>query len=211
MPAGSIWSIPRRDVALLRRKEQTDAANVVGVDRPVLPRSRRRSCAGHRSSSAPTSVRSSAAFALVSSSPSRRSATSTASTRSHPDHVATGEATLCAVYPDARNPFAFPELFQEVIEPWAVDEVWVQGVGQPRMPIDVTAAVDRKIQALMCHVSQHTDPAAHRDDGSRVDGEHRQAVRTAGRRVGRGVPRRRHPRLTVQSTRRPFRKGNHHA
>ena len=29
---------------------------------------------------------------------------------SHPDHLATGEATLCAVYPDARNPFAFPEL-----------------------------------------------------------------------------------------------------
>ena len=24
---------------------------------------------------------------------------------SHPDHLASGEATLCAVYPDARNPF----------------------------------------------------------------------------------------------------------
>ena len=76
---------------------------------------------------------------------------------SHPDHIATGEATLCAVYPDARNPFAFPELFQEVIEPWAVDEVWVQGV-EATNTVDVTAAVDRKIQALMCHVSQHTDP-----------------------------------------------------
>src|SRR5690242_17538837 len=32
---------------------------------------------------------------------------------SHPDHMAAGEAALCAVYPDARNPFAFPELTGE--------------------------------------------------------------------------------------------------
>src|SRR5215471_17623510 len=29
---------------------------------------------------------------------------------SHPDHRAVGSAALDAVYPDARNPFAFPEL-----------------------------------------------------------------------------------------------------
>ena len=29
---------------------------------------------------------------------------------SHPDHIAVGEAAMCAVYPDARNPFAFPGL-----------------------------------------------------------------------------------------------------
>ena len=29
---------------------------------------------------------------------------------SHPDHMTVGEATLRAVYPDARNPFAHPEL-----------------------------------------------------------------------------------------------------
>ena len=32
---------------------------------------------------------------------------------SHPDHLAVGEATLAAVYPDARNPRAYPELLQE--------------------------------------------------------------------------------------------------
>ena len=32
---------------------------------------------------------------------------------SHPDHLAAGEATVCAVYPDARNPFAHPELLDE--------------------------------------------------------------------------------------------------
>ncbi|MGZ4723244.1 MAG: PIG-L family deacetylase, partial [Ilumatobacteraceae bacterium] len=35
---------------------------------------------------------------------------------------------------------------------------WITtGLNGPN-PIDVTAAVDRKIAALMCHVSQHADP-----------------------------------------------------
>ncbi len=42
---------------------------------------------------------------------------------SHPDHLATGEATLAAVYPDSRNQFAFPDLFDNGYEPWTVDEV----------------------------------------------------------------------------------------
>ena len=38
---------------------------------------------------------------------------------SHPDHLAIGEATLCAVYPDARSPFALPELLaEEGLEAW---------------------------------------------------------------------------------------------
>ena len=35
---------------------------------------------------------------------------------SHPDHLAAGEATLCAVYPDSRNPFAHRELLE--VEDW---------------------------------------------------------------------------------------------
>jgi len=44
---------------------------------------------------------------------------------SHPDHQATGEAALCAVYPDARNPYAHPELLAEGLEAHTVPEVWV--------------------------------------------------------------------------------------
>ncbi len=36
---------------------------------------------------------------------------------SHPDHRAVGSAALDAVYPDARNPFAFPELAGEENSP----------------------------------------------------------------------------------------------
>src|SRR5581483_11435313 len=50
---------------------------------------------------------------------------------SHPDHLAVGEATLCAVYPDARNPFAFPELAADGYEPHLVDEVWMMASPTP--------------------------------------------------------------------------------
>ncbi|MEY2552840.1 MAG: hypothetical protein QOC57_700, partial [Ilumatobacteraceae bacterium] len=43
-------------------------------------------------------------------------------------------------------------------EPWAVDEVWITGGLSGPNPIDVTTVVDRKIAALLSHVSQHTDP-----------------------------------------------------
>src|SRR5262245_8675844 len=46
---------------------------------------------------------------------------------SHPDHLATGEAALCAVYPDARNPYAHPELADDGYEAWTVPEVWIMG------------------------------------------------------------------------------------
>jgi LmbE family N-acetylglucosaminyl deacetylase len=83
---------------------------------------------------------------------------------SHADHVATGQAAWTAVYPDARNPFAFPELLTSGFEPWAADEIWIMfGSGSPSEPvesIDITAQIDRKIKALRCHVSQHRDPDA---------------------------------------------------
>ena len=62
----------------------------------------------------------------------RRCATCTGARASHPDHLAIGEATLCAVYPDARNPFAHPELLaEEGLEAWAVPEVWMTGGSRP--------------------------------------------------------------------------------
>jgi len=51
---------------------------------------------------------------------------------SHPDHLAAGEAALCAVYPDARNPFAHPELLaDEGLEPHTVGEVWLMSARHP--------------------------------------------------------------------------------
>jgi LmbE family N-acetylglucosaminyl deacetylase len=76
---------------------------------------------------------------------------------SHPDHLAAGEATLCAVYPDARNQFAFPELAAEGLEPHTVKEVWVMAGPGANVFVDVTDTFDAKLSALRAHISQETD------------------------------------------------------
>jgi LmbE family N-acetylglucosaminyl deacetylase len=154
---GSDKSISRHDMAMLRRREQTAAAAEVGVTDLIF--------LGHGDgrvqatlqlrADISTVIRRVRPRVVICQSPERNLERIYAS---HPDHLAAAEATLCAVYPDARNPFAFPELFGEELEPWAVDEVWINGGLNGPNTIDVTAAVDRKIAALMSHVSQHTNP-----------------------------------------------------
>ena len=77
---------------------------------------------------------------------------------SHADHVATGQATWAAIYPDARNPFAFPELLTSGLEPWSVDEIWVIHDANSNVTLDITDQFERKIRALRCHASQHEHP-----------------------------------------------------
>lgn len=76
---------------------------------------------------------------------------------SHPDHLAVGEATMSAVYPDSRNPFAFPELADAGLEAHTVAEVWLMATETPDTFVDVTGTVDRKVAALRSHVSQSVD------------------------------------------------------
>lgn len=76
---------------------------------------------------------------------------------SHPDHRAAGEAALAAVYPDARNPFAHPELLaDEGLEAWTVPQLWVMAAPDERLDhaVDVTAVFERKVAALRAHASQ---------------------------------------------------------
>lgn len=76
---------------------------------------------------------------------------------SHPDHRAVGEATLAAVYPDARNPFAHPELLaDEGLEAWTVGELWLMAAPPERLNhvVDITGTLPRKFAALREHASQ---------------------------------------------------------
>ena len=74
----------------------------------------------------------------------------------HPDHRAIGEAAFAAIYPDARNPHAHPELLAEGLEPWVVRELWLaDGPAHLRnRVVDITAHFDRKLAALRAHVTQ---------------------------------------------------------
>jgi LmbE family N-acetylglucosaminyl deacetylase len=66
-----------------------------------------------------------------------------------------GSAALDAVYPDARNPFAWPELLaDEALEPWTVREVWISAAPGADHYVDITDVFPRKVAALRAHESQ---------------------------------------------------------
>jgi LmbE family N-acetylglucosaminyl deacetylase len=159
---GSDRSVSRADMAALRRQEQTAAAKHVGVTELRFlgrPDGRVEADLGLRLAISRV-IRQVRPQLVIGQSPQR---VLERIVGSHPDHLATGEATLCAIYPDARNPFAFPELLaDEALEPWSVGEVWVMAfAGAPGADsIEITAQLERKIAALLSHESQHANPAA---------------------------------------------------
>ena len=67
------------------------------------------------------------------------------------------------MYPDARNPFAFPELLNEGLEPHTVPELWIMATERANRVVDATDAYDRKLTALRSHRSQVGD-GAHLDE-----------------------------------------------
>jgi LmbE family N-acetylglucosaminyl deacetylase len=151
-------SVSRAEMADIRRAEQTAAAKVVGVRDLVFvgyPDGRLEPTLELRRDLSRV-IRQVRPQRVISQSPDRNYQRIYAS---HPDHLAAGEAALCAVYPDARNPFAHPELLdEEGLEPWSADELWLMAANAPDRFVDVTDAFDRKLEALRCHVSQHPDP-----------------------------------------------------
>lgn len=74
---------------------------------------------------------------------------------SHPDHLVAGRAAIAAIYPDARNPFAFPSLLaDEGLQEWACPQTWVQSPNNATHWVDITDTFDRKMKALAAHISQ---------------------------------------------------------
>jgi LmbE family N-acetylglucosaminyl deacetylase len=147
-------SVGRGEMAALRRNEQAAAAKHVGVtDLRFLgyPDGRVEATLALREDLARV-IRQVRPDRVVCPSPERNY---TRMPPSHPDHRAVGSAALDAVYPDARNPFAFPELLRdEGLEAWTVREVWIAGAPSPNHYVDVTGTADRKIAALRAHQSQ---------------------------------------------------------
>lgn len=78
---------------------------------------------------------------------------------SHPDHLAAAEATMCAVYPDSRNPFTFADSIGQ-LEAWTVNEVWVTAGPRSNHYVDITQQFERKKKALLRHESQITSAEA---------------------------------------------------
>ena len=169
-------SVPREDIPDIRRGEQVAAATEIGVNDVRF--------LGYRDGSVHVTmelrrdlsrvIRQVQPDRVLTHSPERNWAAIGAS---HPDHLAVGEAAVCAVYPDARNPFAFPELLQdEGLADHIVHELWLMGGPRPDVFPDITATYERKLAALRHHASQMTDPSggapAMLDERLRDNAEH---------------------------------------
>ncbi len=175
---GSDRTISRGDMAALRRDEQRAAAAEVGVTEVVFlgyPDGRLTPSIELRRDVS-RQIRRLRPDRVVCQSPERLWQRLGAS---HPDHLAAGEAAVCAVYPDARNPFAHPELLDEGLEPFTVRELWVMAAPTVDRAVDITDAFDRKVAALRRHVSQV-------GDGEWIDERIREWAKANGQLAGLG-------------------------
>lgn len=72
----------------------------------------------------------------------------------HADHRAVGAAVLDACAPAAGSPLYFPDAG----EPHPVVRILLSGTLESDVHVDITAVLDRKVAAVLCHRSQVTDP-----------------------------------------------------
>ena len=178
---GDDSTISNAERAALREREQRAAAAQVGVHDLVFlgyPDGKVEVTLDLRRDIARV-IRSVAPDLVITQSPERNYERIFAS---HPDHLAAGEATLRAVYPDARNPHAFRELLDSDYLPHRVAQVWLASSASPTMAVDITDTFEKKMAAL----SQHESQVGARDD-LEVMVRHwaRQSAKVAGLAKGR--------------------------
>ena len=75
----------------------------------------------------------------------------------HRDHRITGQVTLDAIFPYARDLLSFPDLLDEGLQPHKVKQVLLWAAQEPNYRIDITATFATKLAALRCHKSQIGD------------------------------------------------------
>jgi LmbE family N-acetylglucosaminyl deacetylase len=78
----------------------------------------------------------------------------------HRDHRITGRVVLDAIFPYARDVWAYPDLVRKGIRPHKVKEVWLWAPEDQDINYrsDITDTFDMKLRALKCHKSQIKEP-----------------------------------------------------
>ena len=79
----------------------------------------------------------------------------------HRDHRITGQVTLDAVFPYARDRLSYPDLIEEGLRPHKVNEILLWASEDINFRSDITETFHLKLAALRCHKSQvgHLAPA----------------------------------------------------
>jgi LmbE family N-acetylglucosaminyl deacetylase len=129
-----------QDLAVIREKEQQDAAKVLGVKEVVFLRY-------------PDTV--------ITADPYRRYVW-------HRDHRITGQVVLDAIFPYARDYWAYPDLILEGLLPHKVKEILFWASEDPNYCSDITDTFEIKLKALRCHKSQVSISRRGSDIGKRL-------------------------------------------
>lgn len=98
----------------------------------------------------------------------------------HRDHRNTGITVQDAVYPYARDHLHFPEQLINGLEPYIVGDVFFWHADEPNVVVDITDTIDIRIDALSKHSSQV--PGLSRQSGSD------RGIRDRSRSVAEGFP-----------------------
>ena len=141
--------ITPQQLAKIREKEQTAAAAVLGVSDVVFlryPDQGLEDTPDFRKTIV-RQIRTYKPEMIVTPDPYRRYIW-------HRDHRITGQVTLDAVFPYARNLPAYPDLIEEGLMPHKVQKILFFGAEDVNLRIDITETFDLKLAALRCHKSQ---------------------------------------------------------
>ncbi|GHD03602.1 PIG-L deacetylase family protein [Zhihengliuella salsuginis] len=156
--AGGFDPDHRDSIVEMRRREQQDAAALVGVDTVHF--------LGHRDGYLEPShevveqvvalIREVRPDVVLAMHPERDWERLQ---RSHPDHLACGEAVTRAVYPAVENPYSYPHLAEGGLEAFKLSHLWLYAGPRSRENhwVDITGQFAAKVSALRQHLSQHPD------------------------------------------------------
>jgi len=142
-------SVKPEELAKTREEEQIAAANLLGVREVIFLRHSDQGLEDTREfrKEIVRLIRMYRPETVVTADPYRRYIW-------HRDHRMTGQVTLDAIFPYARDIFSYPDLAKEGLDPHKVKEVLLWGTEDVNYRSDITETFDVKLSALRCHKSQ---------------------------------------------------------
>ncbi len=144
-----------KKLAKIREKEQLEAAKVLGVDKVIFLRHPDQTLEDTQEfrEEIVKIIRIFRPELIITADPYRRYIW-------HRDHRIVGRVVLDAVFPYARDIWAYPDLLKEGLKPHKVSEVWLWAAEDKDINFrsDITKTFDLKLKALRCHKSQIREP-----------------------------------------------------
>ncbi|MFQ5721293.1 MAG: PIG-L deacetylase family protein [Candidatus Aminicenantales bacterium] len=143
------------ELAKIREKEQLEAAKVLGVKDVIFLRHSDQSLEDTPQfrKEIVSYIRFYRPEIVITADPYRRYVW-------HRDHRIVGRVVLDAVFPYARDIWAYPDLLQKGLKPHKVREIWLWASEERDINFrsDITPTFDLKLKALGCHKSQIKEP-----------------------------------------------------